>query len=315
MRTKKYIETRLPSLEGKTYVVTGANSGLGFQASKILASKGARVFLACRSEKRANEAIEKIKKEVKNAKLEFIEYDQSDYEKITSFCQNLAKLNIKIDGFVANAGVYFPPKEKKTKLGYPLTFGVNFVGVYILIRNLINEDVFNSHPTRFVFVGSVAKALAYPKTFDKWFYDDRVNRNFQYSYSKAGIILLSTYLMNEDLNNVPEMKFPSNVEVYYTHPGITNTNIVRSNEGGFGKNFVKVAQNFLKIFFQSPERASLTMVKALTTEKSGKNISIRPRGPFEISGLPQPRKMNKINKIAAPRFMDYVENELSKKSI
>ena len=51
MRTKKYIETKLPDLDGKTYVVTGANSGLGFQASKILASKGARVFLACRSEK------------------------------------------------------------------------------------------------------------------------------------------------------------------------------------------------------------------------------------------------------------------------
>lgn len=314
MKVDKWIETHVPSLENKTYVVTGANSGLGFETTRILASKGAHVFMACRSEERANTAIEKIRKETQNAKLTFIKYDQADFAKITSFVENLAKLNLNIDGFVINAGVYFPPKGARTAQGFPLTIGVNFVGAYYLIRELIAHNIFKDYPTRLVIVGSVASKNKYSKHFASWFKEEKVNRNLQYYHSKGALELLTVHLMNDDLCSCPKMKLPSNVRVYYAHPGITKSNIVRVRKGGFGRTFVRMGQNFLSVMFHSTRKASLSLVAALVTESDGKNVSFGPRGIFAFNGFPKKRKMKQKSNKKIPEFMAIVEEEVNKVS-
>ncbi len=311
MRTKQWIKDNVPSLDGKTYIVTGANSGIGFEVTKILALKGAHVFMACRSKKRADEAIDSIKSFNKKAKLTFIEYDQADLAKIASFVQNLAKLDLNISGFVANAGVYYPSKDAKTKQGYPLTFGVNFLGVYYLIKELVNNNILKEDDTRLVLVGSLAESKHYPEDFEKWFHESNASRNAQYNHSKGALKLLSLYLMNPTEFEFNDFKLPDKVKTYFIHPGITNTNIIREANGGFSGSFVKAGRNFLKIFFQNPERAALTIITALISSEDGKNKVIHPRGLFAISGLPTIKNLNTDNMKYVPDFIYSVEKELS----
>ena len=86
----KYVNylNKFPSLEGKTYIVTGANSGLGYDTSLLLAYKGANVIMACRNIMKANEAKEKILISVPEAKLHIEKYDQASFSSIIEFSKD-----------------------------------------------------------------------------------------------------------------------------------------------------------------------------------------------------------------------------------
>ena len=88
-RIDKYIEKNIKDVTNKNIVITGANSGIGFESMMVLAKKGANVIMACRSLKRAQNAKEKVLKEYPNALIDIIEYDQSSFESIDNFINNL----------------------------------------------------------------------------------------------------------------------------------------------------------------------------------------------------------------------------------
>ena len=113
-RIDKYIEKNIKDVTNKNIVITGANSGIGFESMMVLAKKGANVIMACRSLKRAQNAKEKVLKEYPNALIDIIEYDQSSFESIDNFINNLFKKYSKIDVLVCNAGIFHPEKGLKT---------------------------------------------------------------------------------------------------------------------------------------------------------------------------------------------------------
>lgn len=125
----------LPSQQGKCFIVTGANAGLGFETSRALAARGARILLACRDEGRARNAMARIATETPGADLAFIPLDQGDLASIRNSAA-LAMAEPRIDALVNNAGVMIPPLGH-TRDGFELQFGVNHLGCFALTALLL----------------------------------------------------------------------------------------------------------------------------------------------------------------------------------
>ncbi len=113
---------------GRTFLVTGANAGIGFEASRVLAARGAHVILACRDAAKAAAAMDRIRAEVPNAELAFQPLDLADLDQVRE-AANAVLAGPRIDVLVNNAGVMIPPRTL-TKQGYELQFGVNHLGTF-----------------------------------------------------------------------------------------------------------------------------------------------------------------------------------------
>ena len=281
MKLSKYL-SKFPSLEGKLYIVTGANSGLGFDTSLHLAYLGASVILACRNLDRALKAKEKILTEVPNAKLFIEEYDQADFTSIVNFSKRIKENYTHIDGLACNAGVYFPKQDYKTKDGYELTFGTNYLGTYKLIESL--KDKLNKDASRVCIVTSLTATLANKRKDINEI--SKLDRNQLYGYSKYCLSRLCSELSLED----------TNLTYNLVHPGIASTNIISSQQTGLPHWFQVLGHRFLTLFTHSSKKASLILLEGLLSKKN--NMYIVPRGPFAISGYPkfkkQPKYVNKV---------------------
>ncbi|XP_064119723.1 retinol dehydrogenase 11-like [Macrobrachium nipponense] len=143
---RKYRESRWGKckskrrMEGKIVVITGANSGIGKETARDLASRGAIVIMACRNRQAALEALRDIRTTTGDGDLIFMDLDLADLTSIRTFASNFLEKFDKLDVLVNNAGVYVPPDErKKTKDGFEIHFGVNHLGHFLLTHLLLNR--------------------------------------------------------------------------------------------------------------------------------------------------------------------------------
>lgn len=113
---------------GRRFLVTGANAGLGFEAAKVLAARGAHVILACRDAGRAEAAMDLIRDETPAATLSFLPLDLADLDQVREAAKAVLA-GPRIDVLVNNAGVMIPPRTL-TKQGFELQFGVNHLGTF-----------------------------------------------------------------------------------------------------------------------------------------------------------------------------------------
>lgn len=289
----KYLD-KFPSLEGKNIIVTGANSGLGFETCRHLIYKKANVIMACRNLKKANEAKEKLLKENNLAKIKIYQYDQSSFESIREFKNNIVNDNIKIDALICNAGVYYPKKKYLTKDGFELTFGTNYLGTYYLLKCL--NGYLEQCDSRIIIVTSLTGMLSKHYQLNDI---NNLNRNDVYSYSKY---CLSRLCYELDLNSI-------NCKYYLIHPGICQTNIISSEQTGLPNWFSKIGHAFLYVFVHSATKASLCDIKALTTNEKQKKY-IKPRGLFAISGYPTLKKYPKYAKKSIIEETEKLINEV-----
>ena len=114
--------------EGRRFLITGANAGLGFETARVLAARGAHVVLACRDAARAEAAMDLIRREVPAAELSFQPLDLADLDQVREAAAAVVA-GPRIDVLVNNAGVMIPPRTL-TKQGYELQFGVNHLGTF-----------------------------------------------------------------------------------------------------------------------------------------------------------------------------------------
>lgn len=128
----------VPSQQGRRFLVTGANAGLGFETSKLLAARGGDVILACRDEAKAEAAMAAIRVEAPDAKLSFLALDLADLDAV-HLAADKVLAGPQIDVLINNAGVMIPPRSL-TKQGYELQFGVNHLGTFAL-TGLIHDHV------------------------------------------------------------------------------------------------------------------------------------------------------------------------------
>ena len=125
----------VPDQTGRTIIVTGANTGIGFEAAKVLAARGARVLLGCRDESRARAAIARIEGEVGGADLGFLPLDQGDLARIREAAA-IAAGEARIDVLLNNAGVMTPPLGHAMN-GIERQFAVNHLGTFALTALLL----------------------------------------------------------------------------------------------------------------------------------------------------------------------------------
>lgn len=129
-------------MTGRIFVITGANSGIGFEAAKYLAEGGNHVILACRSQEKGEAAVEKIRKDNARAMVTFLELDVADFDSIRKFVNEFKSRFQSLNGLINNAGIAdFKSKEVvRNKDGYEITMMTNHIG-HVLLTSLLVDSL------------------------------------------------------------------------------------------------------------------------------------------------------------------------------
>ena len=156
---RRFLRRKLPAmcrnankLDGKTVIVTGANTGIGKEIARELARRNARVIMACRDTQRGEIAAEDIQREISHGKLIVKKLDLASFSSIREFANDIKIAEEKINILINNAGVFGPPFAL-TEDGYETTFAVNHLG-HFLLTNLLLEKLAVSAPSRIIIVSS-----------------------------------------------------------------------------------------------------------------------------------------------------------------
>jgi len=151
-------------IDGKVCVITGANGGIGQQSALEIAKMGAHVIMACRSVERANPVMEHIKTVTGNNQVEVMELDLSSIQSVRTFASEFKSRGLALNILLLNAGVIADPEL--TKEGFEMTFGVNYLGHFMLTKLLL-DVLHNSVPSRVIIVASEehynVKSIPYDK--------------------------------------------------------------------------------------------------------------------------------------------------------
>ena len=283
MKYLKYIDSHVESQKGKVFVVTGATSGIGLEVTKQLAYKGAKVVMAVRNLEKANKVKEDILKEIKDAEIEIIKYDQADFSSIEEFANNIK--DRKIDCLVLNAGIFHPTNNSLTNDGYPLTIGTNYLGAFYLAK-ILEPSFKNKNITRVVVTSSIVRNLGRTKHYEKYLLNVKNKPNRVYNVSKN---------LNYHFAGNLKSHFP-NLEVVLTHRGLARTNIIKSDSTSFKWWFKFIGDRFMKIFANSAEKSAICTLIASTLNPANEIKYVYPRGPIHCVGYPhiKPLKLEKI---------------------
>lgn len=155
----QWINENIPEQSGKLVLVTGANSGLGYEVSRGLALKGAIVVMACRDLKKGEEAAVKIRGEAPSGEVRLMQLDLADLNSVKRFAEEVHAEYTRLDTLINNAGVMATPYGK-TEDGFELQFGINHLGHFALTGQLL--DLLEDTPgARIVTVSSYAHAFGW----------------------------------------------------------------------------------------------------------------------------------------------------------
>ncbi|WP_027552797.1 oxidoreductase [Bradyrhizobium sp. Cp5.3] len=179
-KSKGFTEADVPNQSGKCFIVTGANTGIGFEISRVLAERGARVLLACRDRAKAEAAMAQIRQATPRADLAFLPLDQADLASVRAAAELAAK-EPRLDALINNAGVMTPPLMR-TKQNFELQFGVNHLGTFALTALLLPK-LAETRGARVVATSSVAHKGAKIE-WDDLNADKGYNRFERYAASK-----------------------------------------------------------------------------------------------------------------------------------
>lgn len=207
----------MADLTDKTFVVTGASSGVGKHTAKELARQGAHVVLAGRSRDRTEAAIAEITRDVATARLAYVHLDLGDLASVRACASALLAGGRPIHGLINNAGL--AGQRGQTRDGFEIQFGTNHLGPYLLTRLLLDRIV-ESGPARVVNVSSRSHYLV--KAID-WDALRRPTRTFT-AMQEYGVSKLANVLFAKELARRLD---PAKVTTYAVHPGVVATEIWR----------------------------------------------------------------------------------------
>ena len=249
-----YAEVDVPDQTGKTFFITGANTGIGYDAARVLATRNARVLLGCRSEQRAESAISEIKAIKENADVAWVPLDLASLKSIEK-AASIVTEEKRLDAIINNAGVMATPKTF-TEDGFELQFGVNHLGHFALTGHLIQKLIGNPL-SRIINVSSLAHRrglIDYNDIHAKQNY----NRMHRYQMSKFANILF-TLELDRKLSALG-----SGVLAVACHPGVSVTELGRYSS------FMKLFFVFSPLMNSSAEGALPTLMAATDNSvKSG----------------------------------------------
>lgn len=212
-----WTENDVPDQSGRTFVITGANSGLGFENARALSSHGARVVMAARNMEKAADAEAAIRQMQPDANLEVRPLDLASLESVDEFARSLGGEEKGIDVLINNAGVMAIP-ERKTTDGFEMQFGTNHLGHYALTALLLPLLV-DTPGSRVVTVTSTARHFGRPVDTSNPHLEENYSPWAAYGQSKLANLHFALGL-NQRLEAGGAM-----TASLVAHPGLTNTDL------------------------------------------------------------------------------------------
>jgi NAD(P)-dependent dehydrogenase (short-subunit alcohol dehydrogenase family) len=289
---KRWTENDIPDLSGKVAIVTGANSGIGYETARALAHKGANVVLACRNLEKANKAAEQIRGKGPEGIADVMELDLGDLDSIHRFATAFRERFERLDLLINNAGIMMPPYGK-TAQGFETQFGVNHLGHFALTGLLI-DLVVQTPGSRVVTVSSTAHRFGSIDFDDLQWEEKEYRANPAYGQSK-----LANLLFTYELQRRFQAAGKGTLSVA-AHPGWTETNL-QQHSGTF---------SFLNRFFaqDAPMGALPTLYAATGPDVAGGDY-YGPAGFMEIRGHPKKVKSNgrSHDQVAADKLWEVSE--------
>lgn len=258
----------MPTLGGRTAVVTGANSGLGYVTALELAREGAEVVLACRSERRGRQALERMRAEAPEARLELRSLDLADLSSVREFADGWGER--RLDLLVNNAGLMAVPLSR-TADGFEMQFGVNHLGHYAL-TGLLFDRLLATSGARVVTVSSMLHALA---NIDPRDLNARhgYRRWVAYARSKTANLLFTQELTTRYAGR--------DVLAVAAHPGYASTELQTRAPRAFGRRgSVRMMELLNRAVASTPELGAAPTLYAATAREARPGAFYGPRHFF-----------------------------------
>ncbi|MEX0643716.1 MAG: oxidoreductase [Parvularculaceae bacterium] len=263
---------RLPNLAGKTFAITGGNSGIGYEAARLLGAKEAAVTILCRSKDKAEAAVAALKTASPAGKFDYLLMDLADLSTVRAAAKALRDRRAKIDGLINNAGIMALPRRALTADGFETQFGVNHLGHFAFAGLL--SDVVEAAGGRFVVVASGVHHFG-RIDFDNLMLDRGYSPARAYAQSKLANLMFALEL-NRRLENAG-----CKARCYACHPGYSATNLQST---GPSRLIAGVLRPMNAIFAQSADKGALPTVLCAAGAEAEPGRYYGPTGLAELTG-------------------------------
>jgi len=268
----------IPEQNNRVIIITGSTSGLGKEATRVLAKKNATVIMAVRNTQKANTVANEIRNEYPKAKIDIRSLDLGSLDSISSFAKGVLEDYKTLDILINNAGVMMCPYSK-TKDGFEIQMGTNHLGPFAL-TGLLMPLLMRTKNARIVSTSSVAHNQGDIDFADINWEKRRYNTNKAYSDSKLANLYFSYELKRklENTDNCPR--------VITAHPGGTKTDLAR-HSGIFNV--------FMSFLFLPVEKGVLSTLRAATDVNAKSGDYYGPGGFMQVRGFPELVQSNKLS--------------------
>ena len=255
--TKGWTPERIGSLNGKTYVITGANSGAGFEASRILLSKGAKVVMMNRNPVKSAAAIEQLKQDLgDHIDVRFVQMDLAELSSVRQSADELLGSTPVIDALICNGAIAQVAKQEITLDGFESQLGVNHFGHFLLCGLLF--DRIEASQGRIVVVGSNAYKMGLKRIkFEDLNFNSKYTAWDSYAQSKLAQMMFA-YELQRRIDVAGRQ-----VKVQVCHPGASRTNLLMDTASTFNKILWSVLS---RVIAQSAEKGAWPEVMCATED-------------------------------------------------
>lgn len=273
-----WIDRNVPDLSGKTFLVTGANSGLGKETSRLLARRGAHVVMACRNLGKAEQAADDIRKQEPKASLEIRELNLASLANIASFAEGFLADHQRLDVLINNAGVMALP-YRTTEDGFEMQFGTNHLGHFALTGRLIRL-LLGTEKSRVVTVSSHAHRMGKIRFRDlQW--TGGYQRWLAYGQSKLANLLFTLELQRRFEG------IGSSCRATAAHPGYAATELALAGPRMEGSSVMeKLVSTANSAVAQDAAMGSLPTLQAATLGNARGGEYFGPGGLLGLKGAP-----------------------------
>jgi NAD(P)-dependent dehydrogenase (short-subunit alcohol dehydrogenase family) len=269
----KWTTADIPDQAGRVAVITGANTGLGYETALALAAHGAHVVLAVRSLDKGKDAISRIVAQSPQSDVALQELDLTSLESVRSAARQLRADYDHIDLLVNNAGVMYPPKST-TKDGFELQFGTNHLGHFAL-TGLLLDRLLPVAGSRVVTISSIGHRIRADIHFDDLQWEHGYNRVSAYGQAKLANLLFTYELQRRLASHGTTIAVAA-------HPGGSNTELMRHLPG-----WAQSIYPVLEPIFQDAAMGALPQLRAATDPAVLGGQYYGPDGLGQTRGCPK----------------------------
>jgi NAD(P)-dependent dehydrogenase (short-subunit alcohol dehydrogenase family) len=252
----KWTAEEMPDQSGRIAIVTGANSGLGYETTLALARKGAQVVMACRNLEKGQAALDQVQQQAPNARLDLMKLDLASLASIHEFADAYLARYDRLDLLINNAGLMAVPR-RETEDGFEMQFGVNHLGHFAL-TGLLLPALLRTPGSRAVTVSSMAH---FNGRID---FDDLMREQSYSRYGAYGQSKLANVLFAVELQRRLEQASADTISVA-AHPGYSDTELQSNSAESSDSSFERLFYGLLnKTVAQSSAQGALPQLYAAT---------------------------------------------------